>query len=51
MKKFKIKFQLGMNICVSEIKAEDVVQARYLFAMSNNGAADIIDIEEVIESE
>ena len=46
MKKFKIKYQEGSDICVTEIEAEDMEQARYLFYM-NTQCEDILSIEEV----
>lgn len=46
MKKFKIKYQLGFNILVTEIEAENMEQARYLFYM-NTQADDILSIKEV----
>ena len=46
MKKFKIKYQLGSDILVTKIEAENMKQARYLFYM-NTQADDILKIEEV----
>lgn len=50
MKKFKIKYQLGSDILVTEIEAEDIKQARYLFYM-NRQADDILSIKEVTDSD
>lgn len=48
MKKYKIKYQKGNDILVTEIKVEDGVNPQYAFYMGDP-YADIISIEEVKE--
>lgn len=47
MKKYKIKYQKGNDILVTEIEAETMVQARYIFYLTNSTAFDILEITEV----
>lgn len=51
MKKYKIKYQKGNDILVTELEAETTVQARYIFYLTNSTAVDILEIEEVTEDE
>lgn len=46
MKTYKIKYQKGSDILITEIKAETMVQARYIFYLTNSTALDILDIKE-----
>lgn len=46
MKKYKIKYQKGNDILVTEIEVEESVNPQYAFYMSDP-YADIISIEEV----
>lgn len=48
MKKFKITYQLGNNIRIKFVEANDVVNARYKFYMETN-CNDILNVEEVDE--
>lgn len=47
MKKYKIKYQKGDDILVTEIEAETTVQARYIFYLTNGADVDILEITEV----
>ena len=49
MKTYKITYQWGSDIRITEIEAEDKKQARYLFYMQYAPLADIKKIEEVTE--
>ena len=46
MKKYKIKYQKGNDILVTEIEVEEAVNPQYAFYMSDP-YVDIISIEEV----
>lgn len=46
MKKYKIKYQKGNDILVTEIEVEEGIEPQYAFYMSDP-YADIISIEEV----
>ncbi len=46
MKKYKIRYQKGINIYVENIEATNKKEAIYIFYMNNNNV-DILEIEEV----
>lgn len=47
MKKYKIKYQKNNDVLVTKIEAETIVQARYIFYLTNSTAVDILEITEV----
>lgn len=49
MKTYKITYQWGSDTLITEVKAENTEQARYLFYMQYAQMADIKKIEEVTE--
>lgn len=49
LKKFKIKYQHGDDICVTINKATDEIAARYEFHMVHGVDDDIINVEEIAE--
>lgn len=46
MRKYKIRYQKGVNIYAETVKSTDKKEAIYIFYMNNNNA-DILEIEEV----
>lgn len=51
LKRFKIKYQHGNDICLTINKARDEIAARYEFHMTHGTNDDIIDVEEIAEDE
>lgn len=46
MKEYEIKYQKGFDIYIEKIKANNQIEARYIFYM-NNRNTDILEIKEV----